>query len=371
MISYLLPTRNRPEPLRETLEALGCLSGRRHQQFGGAEVIVVDNDSSPPALCPQKLANDFPVRLLRLEHNAGAAGRNAGAEIAAGEWLVMLDDDSHPLSDDHLDVLAEAPADLLAIGAEILLNDDSHEAGGLPEVIIGCGAAIRKDDFLQVGGYDVSFGFYVEEYDLCAKLITSGGRVEHDRRFRVRHRKVPAGRDMNLIIERLVRNNGWVIQRYAPKSIRQREQDEMLARYEPIALRENAAEGFALGRAELLDTLDQQPDREMGAALYARFTGETSARETFTGCEAIYPGASIALVGQGKNASVIRRVLVDLGAVLVEDEEVAEVLVVGTLSHGPALDALRHYESKGRRVISPVSMTQPSACNVAIAINRG
>ena len=143
MISYLLPTRNRPEPLRETLEALGCLSGRRHQQFGGAEVIVVDNDSSPPAICPQKLANDFPVRLLRLEHNAGAAGRNAGAEIAAGNWLVMLDDDSHPLTDDHLDVLAEAPKDLLAIGAEILLDDDSHEAGGLPEVIIGCGAAFE------------------------------------------------------------------------------------------------------------------------------------------------------------------------------------------------------------------------------------
>ncbi len=370
MISYLLPTRNRPEPLRETLEALGCLSGRRHQQFGGAEVIVVDNDSSSPAICPQKLANDFPVRLLRLEHNAGAAGRNAGAEIAAGNWLVMLDDDSHPLTDDHLDVLAEAPEDLLAIGAEILLNDNSHEAGGLPEVIIGCGAAIRKDAFLQVGGYDASFGFYVEEYDLCAKLLTSGGRVGHDRRFRVRHRKVPAGRDMNLIIERLVRNNGWVIQRYAPKSIRQREQDEMLTRYECIAIRENAADGFALGRAELLETLDRQPDREMDAALYARFTGETSARESFTGCAAIYPGVNFAMVAQGKNASVIRRVLVDLGVELVDDEDAAEVLVVGTLSPGPALDALRRYESKGRRVISPVSMTQSFADNLTTAASK-
>ena len=67
---------------------------------------------------------------------------------------------------------------------------------------------------------------------------------------------------MNLIIERLVRNNGWVIQRYAPKSIRQREQEEMLARYERIALNENASDGYALGMAELLETIDQQPDRE-------------------------------------------------------------------------------------------------------------
>ncbi len=371
MISYLLPTRNRPEPLRETLEALGCLCGPRHQQFGGAEVIVVDNDSSPPAICPQRLANDFPVRLLRLERNAGAAGRNAGAEMAAGEWLVMLDDDSHPLNDDHLDVLAEAPADLLAIGAEILLTDDSHEAGGLPEVIIGCGAAIRKEAFLQVGGYDASFGFYVEEYDLCAKLLKSGGRVGHDRRFRVLHRKVPTGRDMNLIIERLVRNNGWVIQRYAPKSVRQREQEEMLARYESIALKENAADGYALGRAELLETVDQQPDREMNEALYARFTGEASARESFTGCAAIYPGASVALVGRGKNASVICRVLIDIGAVLVENEDVAEVLVAGTLSPGPALDVMRQYKSQDRRVASPVRMTQSSAGKEAVAMNSG
>ena len=371
MISYLLPTRNRPDHLRETLDALGILSGLRHQQYGGAEVIVVDNDSSPPAVCPQKLANDFPVRLLRLEHNAGAAGRNAGAQIAGGDWIVMLDDDSHPLDDDHLEVLAEAPADLLAIGAQILLNDNSHEAGGLPEVIIGCGAAIRKDAFLQAGGYDASFGFYVEEYDLCAKLLTSGGRVGHDRRFRVLHRKVPTGRDMNLIIERLVRNSGWVIQRYAPKPLRGREQDDMLARYERIAIKENAMDGFAMGRAELLETLDRQPNREMDGAWYARFSGEASAREAFTECEAIYQGVKVALAAPGKNASVIRRVLVELGAVLVDDEAAAEVLVVGTLSPGPALDALRHYESQGRRVISPVSMMQSFTEKEAVAAGRG
>lgn len=353
MISYLLPTCNRPDHLRDTLDALGVLSGPRHRQYGGAEVIVVDNDSSPPVVCPQKLDNGFPVHLLRLEHNAGAAGRNAGAQAASGDWIVMLDDDSHPLNDDHLEVLAEAPAELLAIGAEILLDDNSHEAGGLPEVIIGCGAAIRTDAFLQAGGYDPSFGFYVEEYDLCAKLLASGGRVGHDRRFRVLHRKVPTGRDMNLIIERLVRNSGWVIQRYTPRSMREREQDDMLARYERIAIKENAMDGFALGRAELLETLDLQPDREMDEVLHARFIGEASAREAFTECEAICQGVKVALVAPGKNATVIRRVLLELGAVLVDDEDAADALVVGTLSPGPALDALSNRVNSAIPVICP------------------
>ncbi len=145
MISYLLPTRNRPGILRETLEALGRLP--RHD----AEVIVVDNFSESATEAPAVLDNGFEVRMLRLPLNAGAAARNAGAEAARGDWLVMLDDDSHPLDDGHIDVIAEAPPDVAAIGAEIHLprgSETTREAGGLPEVFVGCGAAVRRETYL-------------------------------------------------------------------------------------------------------------------------------------------------------------------------------------------------------------------------------
>lgn len=353
MISYLLPTHNRPEQLRETLHALGQLCALRHEPYGGAEVIVVDNASDPPAICPNTLDNGFEVKTLTLNENRGASARNDGARIATGQWLIMLDDDSHPMHEGHLDALEQAPDDVMAIGAEIFLQDGTHEAGGLPEVIIGCGAAIRREKFLSVGGYDPSFDFYAEEYDLCAKLMLGGGRVVHDVRFQVLHRKVQTGRDMNRILARLVRNNGWVIQRYAPEAIRKRELAEMLRRYESIAKKENSLDGYERGLAQLAMTMDDQPRREMNAGMYERFTGEARARSVLTKAAADHGFECFRIAFEGKNAQVIRRVLRDLNIVETHESGPLGTCVIGTLSPGPALDALAKFKGTEKPVICP------------------
>ena len=243
MISYILPTRNRPGRLAETVAALGRLSGDDHAAFGGAAVIVVDNASDPPADPPRKLSNGLPVETIRLRANEGAAARNRAARRAAGEWLVMLDDDSFPLDTAFLEVLATLPGDVAALGADITLPDGRREDGGLPEVFVGCGAAVRRGAFLDTGGYDPAFHFYAEEYDLCAKFLLGGHRVVHDGRLRVRHAKVDAGRDPNLILQRLVRNNSWIAQRYAPPERRLEQLGHTILRYSRIAIQERAAAG--------------------------------------------------------------------------------------------------------------------------------
>src|SRR6185295_878373 len=43
MLSYIIPTRNRPLRLKQTLTALESLGS--HEHLGGAEVIVIDNAS--------------------------------------------------------------------------------------------------------------------------------------------------------------------------------------------------------------------------------------------------------------------------------------------------------------------------------------
>src|SRR5436190_4576510 len=144
MITYLLPTRDRPDTLQTTLQKLGDLSAAAHEPIGGAEVIVVDNASSPAASLPTALDNGFKLTGVRRKRNEGAAARNIGAHLARGEWIVMLDDDSYPLDSQHVEVLRSAPSDVAAIGADIFLPSCLREAGGLPEVIIGCGAAIRR-----------------------------------------------------------------------------------------------------------------------------------------------------------------------------------------------------------------------------------
>lgn len=340
-VSFIIPTCDRPHDLQRTLNRLGSLPAAPLARAGGGEVLVVDNASQAPVLVPSRLANGLPIAMIELESNHGAAARNVAAGLARGEWLFMLDDDSFPLDAEFTAVLASTASEVAAVGGTICLPDGHREMGGLPEVFVGCGAAIRRDAFLTVGGYDRSFQFYAEEYDLCARMLLAGHGVTHDTAIRVHHVRSTAGREMNLILERLVRNNTWVIQRYAPIKERTREIDRTLARYEMIALKEGATEGFERGRAAMEDSLSQQPVRRMPEALWDRFTGRAAVRTTIERRHAELVDRSVAIIEPGKHVNIVEQELARIGAEIVDEAEAeAEVLIVGTLSPGPMLDAL-------------------------------
>ncbi|HVZ93028.1 MAG TPA: glycosyltransferase [Phycisphaerales bacterium] len=375
MISFILPTRDRPEHLTLTLSALAMLDAGALARVGGAELIVVDNASKHPPVLPDKLANGIAARVIFRPTNEGAAARNHAAKTANGDWLIMLDDDSAPIDAGFVDALLAADDSIAAIGAEILLRDGAHEAGGLPEVIIGCGAAIRRGPYLVAGGYDPAFGYYAEEYDLCARLLLAGLRVVHDRRFRVVHRKTADGRDMNLILRRLVRNNGWVEQRYAPERIREDILARTVGRYRLIAEREQATAGFEEGLRELRQTLHDQPRREMSDDVYDRFIGFTAARDRLeTELKRTHATRAIT-IDDGKNAWVVKRAIEECGVQLgrhLRDLGTSGALVVGTLSPGPLTDAaLRRAGVAGPPVISPwwwhaEAAAQPASVDAAV-----
>jgi len=342
VISYIIPTRDRPERLALTLAAIGRLPAHR------AEVVVVDNASVPGVEVERELANGVVVDVVRMDRNIGAAARNEGARAsdASSEWLVMLDDDSYPVGvPGCVDrgglgmLLAEQPDEVAAVAAEVFLPGKGvRESGGLPEVFIGCGAAVRRDVFLDVGGYDASFDYYAEEYDLCARLLLAGGRVRLDRRFKVEHHKVDEGRDFNRIVHRLVRNNGWVMQRYAPERLRSGALRETVERYGRIATKEDARWGYACGVEELSRTLFSQPVRTMSDGLWERFTGVEEARRSIglAWSDRRFSTAAIEFAGKGERE--IRGVLREFGVRVVGSRDEAEVVVVGTLSPGPMLD---------------------------------
>jgi len=361
LISMIIPTRNRPEEVARTLDAIGALDADAIADAGGAEVIVVDNASSALARTPRTLANGLPVRRIRLHRNHGAAARNIGVTRANGVWALMLDDDSHPLDTGFLAAVTGAPSNVAAVGAEILLTDGSHERGGLPEVFIGCGVCIRRDAFLRAGGYDPAFHFYAEEYDLAAKLILGGSRITHDPRFRVEHRKVATGRDMDTILHRLVRNNAWVEQRYAPLDRRAFAIAATIERYRAIAAKEWATEGFDAGLAELSRTLTAQPRREMTTAQYDRFTGLDAAR---TALDRAFRGSPLrvaAMVEHGKNDWAVAQAIRERGIAIVTDPRLADAVVIGTLSPGPIADAAVRAtrEHPGVPIVAPYRFASP------------
>ncbi|MGE3107116.1 MAG: glycosyltransferase family 2 protein [Phycisphaerales bacterium] len=351
MLAYIIPTRDRPWHLAHTLAAIAALPPH------DAQVIIVDNASSIPPTVPLRLSNDIPVELILNTRNEGAAARNRAASVADAscEWLVMLDDDSAPLSANFLDALRAQPADVLALAAEIHLTSAAREAGGLPEVFIGCGAAVRRHAFLSAGGYDPSFNYYAEEYDLAAKLLLAGGRVALDRQFQVAHRKVPGGRDMNTILRRLVRNNSWVMQRYAPDHLRREEVRRVAARYASIAAREQALPGYAAGIAEWLTSVRAQPRSPMPMPLFDRFTGLAEARASLQRSFSERPFSSAFLIDRGKNDHVIEFALIELGVSIADAPDDADVIVPGSMSPGPLLDSFqsRAHLRSAIRLVSP------------------
>lgn len=367
MIAYVIPTRDRHAELAWTLEAISRLGD--HAEVGGAQVLVVDNASATPVTVGPSLPSGVEVRVIRSDANIGAAARNLAAGQAHSDvrWLVMLDDDSHPLHAGLLDAIREAPEEIGAIAGEIFLpapdGATRHESGGLPEVFIGCAAILRRELFVGLGGYDASFDYYAEEYDLSARIILSGKRLAYDRRFAVLHRKVEAGRDMNRILHRLVRNNAWVIQRYAPADQLDWHMEHTLARYRAIAHAERALPGYERGLAELMTTRSRQVRRPLPRAWWDRFTGLHHARAALRSALDAGRIDRARFVAPGKNEWAVRQAAAELGIAEAPPEAKADAQIVATLSPGPIHDALERGAAarpEPARVISPwLAITAP------------
>jgi len=183
------------------------------------EVIVVDNDS--PDDSAGVVRREFPdAVLLEPAHNLGfARAVNLAARRARGRWLVLLnpDTEAHPGSLDALLDHAEAYPDAGVVGGRTLdehgcvdpsscwgvpstwstfcfatllstafprhrvldpeslgrwERDDSREVG----VVTGCLAAVRRDVWERLGGFDERFWMYGEDADLAVRMRAVGYR---------------------------------------------------------------------------------------------------------------------------------------------------------------------------------------------------
>jgi glycosyltransferase involved in cell wall biosynthesis len=87
-ISVVVPVFNRELVLRR------CVDSVLAQEFGDFELILVDDGSTDTSLQRLREYDEPRVRVLVQGRNMGVgAARNAGAETAAGEWIVFLDSD--------------------------------------------------------------------------------------------------------------------------------------------------------------------------------------------------------------------------------------------------------------------------------------
>jgi GT2 family glycosyltransferase len=182
----VIATRNRRESLLTTLFHLSALSDR-------PSIVVVDNGSTDGTA--DAVRNGYPdVRVISLPSNLGAGARNVGARELATRYVAFADDDSWWADG----AFREAAALFRCyprcglIAARVLLNAEqrvdpicnemasSPIAGTVPlpgPAVLGflaCAAIVRRDAFLEAGGFETRLGIGGEEQLLAIDLARRG-----------------------------------------------------------------------------------------------------------------------------------------------------------------------------------------------------
>ena len=326
LVTFLISTRNRRDVLLGTLGELAVLG-----HAGGVltETIVVDNASTDGTA--DAVARILPdVRVVRLDRNRGACGKNAGLPLAAGEVVVFLDDDSFPTGDAVRRVVEHFAADerLGAAVFTVTLPDGSQECSAYPDVAIGCGTAFRRAALEQVGGLPHDFFMQAEEYDLSLRLLDAGWDVRRFDDLHVRHLKTPAARQPTRTTRLDARNNLMLATRYLPRRWVVPFAVDWARRYWWIAAakgrghRRATAVGLAQGLARSLRPGHRRP---VGLAAFERFARTVDIHRRLERAVRSHHARSVVLVDVGKNILAYHRAAQACGlrVVAVADDRLA------------------------------------------------
>lgn len=178
VVSVVFLAYNRRDALLVSLQRMLLDSGYPPERL---EVIVVDNASTDGTA--GAIARDFPqVRVIRNTHNAGAPGWNRGFAVAAGDYVLILDDDAYlrPGGLERAVRAAQAEhADLVSFSV-VSSFDEAHRLNddwrtGLLS-FWGCAALVSAPALRALGGYDPDIFIWANEVDLTMRLLDHGFR---------------------------------------------------------------------------------------------------------------------------------------------------------------------------------------------------
>jgi GT2 family glycosyltransferase len=219
-VSFIIATHNRRAVLLRTLQSLLAVPELKSSTGAPAipaEIIVIDNACTDGTA--KAVAEKFPaVRVLQQPRNFGACAKNAGVEIATGQYVIFLDDDSYPTpgSTGRMIQYFLANQNLGAVVFDVLLKDGTRECSAYPTVFIGCGVGFRREALAQVGGLPSDFFYQAEEYDLSFRLLNARWDIQRRDDVQVLHLKTKTSRHPARTTRLDARNNFTLITRYFP-----------------------------------------------------------------------------------------------------------------------------------------------------------
>ncbi|TKZ17471.1 glycosyltransferase family 2 protein, partial [Shimia litoralis] len=194
-VTVIIVSRARPDAL------VRCLTGIAQQYYSLCEVVVVADPAGVAAVEDSKFAG--VVKLVRYDHANISEARNLGISHAAGDVLAFIDDDAVPEPTWLMHLIAPfSESEVSASGGYVLGRNgisfqwtaQTVDAGGRtsplgvdqenPTVLTGFGGraiktegtnmAFRRDILANMGGFDPSFRYFLDETDLNLRLASQG-----------------------------------------------------------------------------------------------------------------------------------------------------------------------------------------------------
>ncbi len=184
-ISVIVPTKDRPKMLPRAIDSI-C-----SQTIKPEEIIVINDASTTPyhdIIEQLKIRSPIPIIYQKCEQASGPSiTRNTGAKIASGDILMFLDDDDIWLPqklENQLNILTEHPEVGLVYAGRSVVDESGnflfqiepklsgtiyYEMLQKNHIGITSSVAVRKNLFLEVGGFDVEIPVR-EDYDLWIRL---------------------------------------------------------------------------------------------------------------------------------------------------------------------------------------------------------
>lgn len=221
-VSIVVNTLNRAEALRDLLNALA------HQRYDNFEVVVVNGPSTDHT---EAVINEFgdlvKARTCALANLS--MSRNIGIQATAGEIVAFIDDDGVPepfwleelvvpyvdpsvagvggVVHDHTGYDYQAKficCDRLGRASYSLTQpfDDLCAPGTFHyPSLLGCNSSFRRSALVEVGGFDEEYDYYLDETDVCIRLVDAGYRLVQLDGAPVHHKFLPSDvRDQHKVV---------------------------------------------------------------------------------------------------------------------------------------------------------------------------